>query len=65
MKAAGTLVVIDAPPGPRGPGFNACLIVASGHVVEAAPILRWTRGKPFDEVIAYARRRGWTLTPRS
>lgn len=34
----------------------------SGRVTEAAPIARWTIGKPGREILAYWRHRGATVT---
>ncbi len=43
------------------PFFVAGAIVSAGRVVEAAPIIRWMTGKTPEDVIPYARRRGWTV----
>lgn len=48
-----TVVVIHAP------HFCAGLIIRDGHVIDAAPILRWTIGKERDQLKAYLHRKGW------
>lgn len=49
-----TIISVDAP------HFNAALIVERDYVIDAAPILRWAIGKPWDEVKAYFARKRWT-----
>lgn len=41
------------------PHFVAGMDVANGKCVEAAPILRWAKGKTEDELRAYFKRKGW------
>lgn len=52
-----TLWAVDAPHFYAG-------IVSDGteHIVEAAPILRWTIGKSRSELRAYFARKGWKVT---
>lgn len=45
------------------PHFVCFVVVGSGRVVEAAPILGWAEGRPWSELRSYARRRGWSGTP--
>lgn len=57
MSAEGTLWYIDAP------HFCCGLVVQAGRVIEAAPIVGWAMGKPWREVRAYMRRKGWSGQP--
>lgn len=43
------------------PHYCAGLVVQDGVVVESAPILNWTMGKPFREVLIYMRRKGYKV----
>lgn len=52
---AADLYQIDAP------HFCAGLLVEHGCVWKAAPILNWAIGKKIDDVIAYSRRKRWTI----
>lgn len=45
--------------------FVAGLVVADDLVVEAAPILGWTRGRRWHSVRAFCVRRGWHGEPLS
>lgn len=45
------------------PHFVSGLVVQQGQVVEAAPILEWTRGRPWPEIKRECRRRGWHGEP--
>lgn len=44
------------------PHYTASIIVRDEKVVEAAPILRWTRGKPWRHVWRYLNGKGYTVT---
>lgn len=41
--------------------FVAGFVMRDGHVVSAAPILRWTIGKPPGELRRYFQRKGWRV----
>lgn len=41
--------------------FVAGLLIEGGRVVQAAPILMWTRGKTLEYVSAYCARKGWRI----
>ena len=56
-KAHETLWQITAP------HFCAGVVVVSNVVTEAAPILKWTIGKPWREVREYAKSKGWHGSP--
>jgi hypothetical protein len=44
----------------EAPHFVAGLVLDErGHVIEAAPILRWAMGRAWGELRSYFRRRGW------
>jgi hypothetical protein len=43
------------------PHFTAGLVTRAGVVIDAAPILRWTLGKPYRGVLSYCCRKHWTL----
>jgi len=43
------------------PHFCAGLVVQKGIVIEAAPILRWAKGKRWVEVQDYFNRKGWEI----
>lgn len=45
------------------PHFVAALVVSSGTIVQAAPVLHWTVGGSFDAVRSYCRSRGWVIEP--
>lgn len=45
----------------KGPGFAAGIVVEDGIVVDAAPILGYTKGWLYDRVIAYISNRHWTV----
>jgi hypothetical protein len=51
------LVQITSPSNISKP-YCAGLVVENDHVVEAAPILRWTIGKHRDFIVKYFRNRG-------
>jgi hypothetical protein len=55
MRGRERLVRVDAP------HFCAGLVVGAGHVVAAAPILKWTLGKTPRQLWPYFRRRRWRL----
>lgn len=42
--------------------FCAGIVVKNGRVVEAAPILRWSIGKPIGAVVAWAESKGGEVT---
>ena len=41
--------------------FSAGLIVDNGVVSDAAPIIKWMRGKSMDYVIEYCGKKGWKI----
>ena len=45
----------------KAPHFTAGLITRAGVVVDAAPILQWTLGKPYRGVLSYCMRKRWTM----
>jgi|MudIll2142460700_1097286.scaffolds.fasta_scaffold00083_8 hypothetical protein len=45
----------------KAPHFTAGLVTREGKVVDAAPILQWTLGKPEIGVLSYCRRKRWTM----
>lgn len=45
------------------PHFCVGVVVSHDHVVQTAPIIKWTLGKPFANVRDYCRKRGWTIEP--
>lgn len=45
----------------HGPSFVAGVEVWRGRVVRAAPILEWTHGRSWADVVRYAQRRGWDV----
>lgn len=45
----------------KAPHFTAGLVTRDGKVVDAAPILQWTMGKPEIGVLSYSRRKRWTM----
>lgn len=53
---AKTLYSVDAP------HFNAGLVVEREVVLEAAPILKWSIGKPVAEVFRFFAAKGWKVT---
>jgi len=44
-----------------GNGFTAGIEVDDGKVVRAAPILRWTVGRPFPRLVRHLEGRGDTV----
>lgn len=45
------------------PYFVAGLVLSTtGHVIEAAPILKWTMGKHYGELRAYFAAKRWTAS---
>jgi len=44
--------------------YYAAIIVRDGMVIDAAPILKWTKGKKIVDVLAYGQRRGWKVEVR-
>jgi hypothetical protein len=58
-KAGGTYAIrINAPHFCAG---AVCFHATNKVSNRTAPILKWTRGKPVRDVIAYARRKGWKV----
>ena len=53
---AGVVVRLDSPP-----DVPLCEALYHGRVVEAAPILHWSIGKPYDTLWSYAERKGWLI----
>jgi len=45
----------------EAPHFCAGLVVSAGLVVAAAPILHWTMGKQWVEVLSYTETKGWNM----
>lgn len=44
------------------PHFCAGIVLDdAGHVIRAAPILAWIRGRKIDAITAYAKRKGWLI----
>ena len=42
--------------------FSAGLVIdAKGDVWEAAPIIRWMKGKPLSFIISYCKNKNWKL----
>lgn len=58
-----TIIRIDQPPRAGHQGYVAALEVdiLTGIVVTAAPILRWTIGKRWDDIKERGRKWGWKL----
>lgn len=44
------------------PHFCAGIVVQSGRIVEAAPILRWAMGRRFAGFEWYCGQKGWKVT---
>jgi len=53
------LVRVDAPRTQKEPGFCAGIVMRGGAVVEAAPILAWTKGRTRISLKAYFAAKGW------
>ena len=51
-----SLIQIDA-----GGGFCAAVQIEYDKVIEAAPLLRYMKGWTKEQVLAYAKRRGWRI----
>lgn len=49
----------------NAPHYCAGLTVADDKVIEAAPILRWSLGKPWPHVRSYFDRKGFQVVVRS
>jgi len=47
----------------EAPHFCAAVIGNGGTVVQSAPVLRWSVGRPVTQVLDYCRQRGWTIVP--
>lgn len=45
------------------PHFVAAVIVGGDLVLQSAPILNWSVGKPFVLLRDYSRKRGWIVEP--
>ena len=45
------------------PHFVAGVVVSGDYVLQSAPILGWSVGKPFPFLRDYAKRRGWIVEP--
>jgi hypothetical protein len=43
------------------PHFCAGIIVADGFIIKAAPILLWTRGRPFSSFADYCAKKSWRV----
>lgn len=52
---------IDMPPSRDRKGFCANVVVENGAVIECAPIVKWTRGKPWQRVRQYYTERKATI----
>jgi hypothetical protein len=43
----------------QAPHFCAGLVILGARCVDAAPILKWAKGKHVNELASYFRKRGW------